>query len=120
MARILFPFLRRRPGLLKRLPDLPTRTERDGQGVGDVGRAGKVRLERIRTFNWTATCRLVLLAVLVMLYLTWLLEREPTFAERLIAFGQPLPDQPDFLPYRLLTGLTEAITACFYLRRALL
>ena len=80
----------------------------------------EVSLERIRTFNWTATRRLVLLAVLVMLYMTWLLEREPTLAERLIAFGQPLPDQPDFLPYRLLTGLTEAITACFYLRRALL
>ena len=58
----------------------------------------EVSLERIRTFNWTATCRLVLLAVLVMLYLTWLLERQPALAERLIAFGQPLPDQPDFLP----------------------
>lgn len=80
----------------------------------------EVSLERIRTFNWTATCRLVLLAVLVMLYLSWLQEREPTLAERLIAFGQPLPDQPEFLPYRLLTGLTEAITACFYLRRDLL
>ena len=80
----------------------------------------EVSLERIRTFNWTATCRLVLLAVLVMLYLTWLLEQEPALAERLIAFGQPLPDKPDFLPYRVLTGLTEAITACFYLRRALL
>ena len=42
------------------------------------------------------------------------------FAERLIALGQPLPDQPDFLPYRLLTGLTEAITTCFYLWRNLL
>ena len=80
----------------------------------------EVNLERIRTFNWTATCRLVLLAVLVMLYLTWVQERQPALAERLIAFSQPLPDQPEFLPYRLLTGLTEAITACFYLRRALL
>jgi len=79
-----------------------------------------VSLERIRTFHWTATSRLVLLAVLVMLYLAWLLERKPALAERLIAFGQPLPDKPDFLPYRLLTGLTEAITACFYLRRDLL
>jgi len=80
----------------------------------------EVQLERIRTFNWAAICRLVLLAVLVMFYLTWLLERHPNLAERLISFGQPLPDQPDFLLYRLLTGLTEAITACAYLRRALL
>lgn len=80
----------------------------------------EVSLERIRTFKWTAICRLVLLAVLVMVYLAWLLERQPHLADRLIAFGQPLPDQPDFLPYRLLTGLTEAITACFYLRRDLL
>jgi hypothetical protein len=80
----------------------------------------EVRLERIRTFNWAAICRLVLLAVLVMFYLTWLLERHPNLAERLITFGQPLPDQPDFLLYRLLTGLTEAIAACNYLRRALL
>ena len=35
-------------------------------------------------------------------------------------FGQPLPDSPDFLLYRLLTGLTEAINACNYLRRDLL
>ena len=80
----------------------------------------EVRLERIRTFNWGAICRLVLLAVLVMCYLTWLLEQHPNLAERLIAFGQPLPDKPDFLLYRLLTGLTEAITVCVYLGRALL
>jgi len=79
----------------------------------------EVSLERIRTFNWTAICRLVLLAVLVMLYLTWLIEREPSLAERLIAFGQPLPDKPDFLLYRLLTGLTEAITASVYVGRVL-
>jgi hypothetical protein len=79
----------------------------------------EVSLERIRTFNWTAICRLVLLAVLVMLYLTWLIEREPNLAARLIAFGQPLPDQPDFLLYRLLTGLTEAITASVYVGRIL-
>ena len=72
-----------------------------------------------RWFNWTAICRQVLLAVLVMLYLTWLLERQPNLAERLIAFGQPLPDKPDFLLYRMLTGLTEAITACVYTGRAL-
>ena len=34
-------------------------------------------LERIRTFSWTAICRLVLLGVLVTLYLRWLIEREP-------------------------------------------
>ena len=80
----------------------------------------EVNLERIRTFNWTAICRLLLLAVLVMLYLTWLLERQPNLADRMIAFGQPLPASPDFLLYRLLTGLTEAINACNYLRRDLL
>ena len=79
----------------------------------------EVNMERIRTFRWTAIRRLVLLAVLVMLYLTWLPERQPNLAERLIAFSQPLPDKPDFLLYRLLTGLTEAITACVYAGRAL-
>jgi len=79
----------------------------------------EVSLERIRTFNWTAICRLVLLCVLVMLYLTWMLERKPGFADRLIALGQPLPDEPDFLLYRLLTGLTEAITACVQAWRVL-
>ena len=79
-----------------------------------------VNLERIRTFHWTAICRLVLLCILVMLYLTWLVERKPALTERIIAFGQPLPDEPDFLLYRLLTGLTAAIIACFYLRRDLL
>ena len=80
----------------------------------------EVRLERIRTFNWTAICRLALLSVLVMFYLTWLLERHPNLAERLVTFSQPLSDKPNFLLYRLLTGLTEAILACTYLRRALL
>ena len=80
----------------------------------------EVSLERIRTFSWTAICRLVLLCVLVMLYLSWMLERKPNLAERLIAFGQPLPDEPDFLLYRMLTGLTEAITACIYAGRDLL
>ena len=79
----------------------------------------EVHLEQIRTFHWTAIRRLVLLAVLVMLYLTWLLERHPNLAERLIRLGEPLPDQPDFLLYRLLTGVTEAITAATYLGRAL-
>jgi hypothetical protein len=79
----------------------------------------EVNLERIRTFNWTAICRLVLLCVLVMLYLTWMIERKPNLADRLIALGQPLPDEPDFLLYRLLTGLTQAITARVYAGRAL-
>ena len=79
----------------------------------------EVNLEKIRTFNWTAICRLVLLAVIVMFYLTWLLERSPNLAERLIKFSQPLADEPDFLLYRLLTGLTEAITAWIYAGRAL-
>ena len=61
----------------------------------------------------------MLLCVLVMLYLSWMLERKPNLAERLIAFGQPLPEEPDFLLYRLLTGLTEAITAAVYAGRAL-
>ena len=79
----------------------------------------EVNLEGIRTFNWTAICRLVLLCVLVMLYLTWMLERKPGLADRLITAGQPLPDEPDFLLYRLLTGLTEAITAAVYAGRVL-
>jgi hypothetical protein len=44
-----------------------------------------VNLERIRTFNWTAICRLVPLCVLVMLYLTWMLERKGSPADRRIA-----------------------------------
>jgi hypothetical protein len=74
----------------------------------------EVNLERIRTFHWTAICRLVLLCVLVMLYLSWMLERRPKLADRLIEIGQPLPDEPDFLLYRLLTGVTEALTAAVY------
>jgi len=66
-----------------------------------------------------AICRLVLLCALVMFYLSWMLERKPNLADRLIVIGQPLPDEPDFLLYRMLTGLTEAITACIYAGRAL-
>jgi len=80
----------------------------------------QVNLEKIRTFNWSAICRLVLLAVLVMMYLCWIVEDAPMLCDRLIRFGQPLPNEPDFLLYRLLTGLTAAINACFYLRRDLL
>jgi hypothetical protein len=80
----------------------------------------QVNLESIRTFRWSAICRLVLMAVLVMIYLAWLIETHPRLTDRLIEYGQVLPDEADFLFYRLLTGLTEALNACFYLRRDLL
>jgi len=80
----------------------------------------QVHLERVRTFRWSAICRLVLLATVVMIYLGWIVEEHPELGERLICFGQPLPSKPDFLVYRLLTGLTEVINACFWLRRDLL
>ena len=80
----------------------------------------QVDLEAIRTFRWTAICRLILLAVLVMLYLAWLYEKHLPLAERLIGYAQVLPDEADFLFYRLLTGLTHLLDACFYLRRDLL
>jgi hypothetical protein len=79
----------------------------------------QVNLESIRTFRWSAICRLVLLAVLVMIYLAWLVEKHPRLTDRLIEYGQVLPNEADFLFYRLLTGVTEAINACFYLRRYL-
>ena len=44
----------------------------------------EVSLEAIRTFRWTAICRLVLLAAVVMLYLAWLWEKHLGLAERLI------------------------------------
>lgn len=80
----------------------------------------QVHLERIRTFRWSAIRRLVLLAALVMIYLGWIVESHLELCERLIRFGQPLPREVDFLLYRLLTGITEAINACFWLRRDLL
>jgi len=80
----------------------------------------QVHLERIRTFRWPAIRRLVLLSVLVMFYLGWIVESHLELGERLIHFGQPLPGEPEFLLYRLLTGLTEAINACFWLPRDLL
>ncbi|MHC4394527.1 MAG: hypothetical protein ACYS1A_02615 [Planctomycetota bacterium] len=39
---------------------------------------------------------------------------------RLVYLSQPLPDKPDFLLYRLLGGLTEAINTCFGLHKDLL
>jgi len=80
----------------------------------------QVNLEKIRTFNWTAICRLVLLAVLVMIYLCWLIEEHPNICDRLIYLSEPLPDNPEFVFYRLLTGLTEAIDTCFWLHKDML
>jgi hypothetical protein len=80
----------------------------------------QVNLEKIRTFSWSAICRLVLLAVLVMIYLGWLVESHPNLCDRLVYLSQPLPDNPDFLLYRLLGGLAEAINTCFWLHKDLL
>ena len=80
----------------------------------------QVNLEKIRTFRWPAIRRLVLLAVLVMIYLGWLVEAHPSICDRLVCLSQPLPDNPDFLLYRLLRGLTEAINTCFWLHKDLL
>jgi hypothetical protein len=80
----------------------------------------QVSLEKIRTFSWFAICRLVLLAVLVMIYLGWLVETNPNLCDCLVSLSQPLPDNPDFLLYRLLGGLTEAINTCFWLHKDLL
>jgi len=70
--------------------------------------------------RWTAICRLVLLAMVVMLYPAWLWEKHLRLAERLIGYAQVLPNEVDFMLYRILTGLTHILNACFYLRRALL
>ncbi|MCX5636307.1 MAG: transposase [Planctomycetota bacterium] len=80
----------------------------------------QVNLEMIRAFRWTAIRRLVLLAVLVMIYLGWIVEGYPDIGDRLVYLSQPLPDKPDFLGYRLLMGLTEAINTCFWLHKDLL
>ena len=80
----------------------------------------QVDLEAIRTFRWTAICRLVLLAVLVMMYLAWLWEKFPRLSDRLMEYGQVLPDEVNFMFYRLLTGLIAVLDACFWLRRDLL
>jgi hypothetical protein len=79
----------------------------------------QVHLEKIRTFRFAASCRLVLLAVVVMIYLSWLTEEHPNLSERLVYLSQPLPDRPDFMLYRLLWGLTEAINTCFWLHKDL-
>ena len=80
----------------------------------------QVQLEKIRTFRWTAIRRLVLLSVLVMTHLGWNVEAHPDICDRLVRLSQPLPDNPDFLSYRLLGGLIEAINTCFWLHKDLL
>jgi hypothetical protein len=80
----------------------------------------QVNLEKIRTFRWSAICRLVLLAVIVMIYLGWLIEAHPNICDHLVYLSQPLPDKPDFLSYRLLAGLIEAINTCFWLHKDML
>jgi len=72
----------------------------------------QVHLERIRTFRWRAIGRLVLLAVLVMIYIGWVIETHLDLAERLIRFGQRRP-AGDFLSYRLLTGMMKHLS-CFW------
>ncbi len=80
----------------------------------------QVSLEKIRTFRWSAIRRLVLLAVLVMIYFCWLVEAYSNICDRLVYLSQPLPDNPDFLAYRLFGGLKEAINTCFWLHKDLL
>jgi hypothetical protein len=80
----------------------------------------QVNLEKIRTFRWSSIRRLVLLAVLVMIYLGWLVEAEPNICYQLVCLSQPLPVKTDFLLYRLLDGPTEAINNCFWLHKNLL
>ncbi len=64
--------------------------------------------------------RFILLALLVMIYLGWLVEAHPTIRDRLVSLSQPLLDKPDFLSYRLPGSLTEAINTCFWLHKDLL
>jgi hypothetical protein len=80
----------------------------------------QVNLEKIRTFRWSAICRLVLIATLVMIYLSILIETDDKICDRLIYLSQPLQDKPDFLVYRLIAGLTEAINTCFWVHKDLL
>jgi len=80
----------------------------------------QVNIEKIRTFRWAAIRRLVLLAVLVMCYLGWVVEQDMNLCQRLVRLSQPLPDKPDFLLYRMLAGLTEAINTCFFLHKDML
>jgi len=56
----------------------------------------------------------------VMIYLGRLVEAYPNICERLVSLSQPLPDDPDFVSYRLLGGLAEVIDTCFLLHKDLL
>jgi hypothetical protein len=80
----------------------------------------QVHLEKIRTFRWCAIRRLVLFAVLVMIYVGWILESHLDLTDRLIRFGQPPSGQADFLLYRLFAGVSQTLDGCFWLRRSLL
>ena len=55
-----------------------------------------------------------------MIYLGWLVEKHSNICDRLVYLSQPLPDNPDFLLYHLLGGLTEAINTRFWLHEDLL
>ena len=44
---------------------------------------------------------------------TWFVEKHPDICKRLVYLSQQLPDDPDFVLYRLLAGLAEAINTCF-------
>jgi hypothetical protein len=55
-----------------------------------------------------------------MIYLCYLFEEHPNLCERLVYLSQPLLDNPDFVLYRSLTSLTEAINTCFWLHKDLL
>ena len=107
-----------KPADIARLPDVHLRRWECEEAIRFL--KSHVNLEKIRTLRWCAIRRLVLLAVLVMIYLGWIVEAHPNIGERLVRLSQPLPDKTDFLMYRLLTGLTEAINTCFWLHKELL
>lgn len=79
----------------------------------------QVHLEKIGTCRWCAIRRLVLLAVQVMVYLGWIVEKHLDLAVRLICFGQPPPNETDFLLHRLFAGLIQTLDGCFWIRRHL-
>jgi hypothetical protein len=55
-----------------------------------------------------------------MIYLGWIVEEHPNLCDRLIRFGEPLPDGGGIPFISIVDGVTEAINACFHLRRDLL
>jgi len=56
---------------------------------------------------------------MVMIYLGWLVKTHLNIRDRLIYLSQALPDNFDFLSYRLSGGLAEAINTCFWLHKDL-